>query len=498
MPINLHYKDLLRGFNAAGVRYLIVGAYAVAHYTEPRYTKGFDVWIDPASDNAGRVHTALAEFGAPLSENARVSSWFLVERFHRRSPVSGRQFHRSMGLHLTVAPLVVLFALASAAQTVAPGWLHLSTVKGDLIAPNSGRQQTSSVVFDADGDGVNDFAITERTAAPSVVLYRRHSKGWDRYVIDGDPLRIEAGSAAFDIDGDGDQDLVAGGDAGSNQIWWWENPSPRLEAATPWKRRLIKDSGKAKHHDQMFADVDADGKAELVFWNQADQALFLAEIPADPHTAGPWPFVRIYEYSADSEPVQRGKSAAFRSVNEHEGLAAADIDGDGKLDIVGGGRWFKHRGGTRFLPNLIDPSYSFTRAAAGDLKKGGRPEVVFVVGDGEGPLVWYEWVKGAWIPHELGLVDNGHSLALIDFNRDSNLDIFCAEMRLNGGNPDSKIHIFLGDGAGNFRDTVVAEGFDNHESKIADLDGDGRLDILGKPYNWETPRLDVWLNRQAR
>jgi hypothetical protein len=28
---------------------------------------------------------------------------------------------------------------------------------------------------------------------------------------------------------------------------------------------------------------------------------------------------------------------------------------------------------------------------------------------------------------------------------------------------------------------------------VADLDGDRRLDILDKPYNWETPRIDIWL-----
>src|SRR2546430_12693797 len=33
-----------------------------------------------------------------------------------------------------------------------------------------------------------------------------------------------------------------------------------------------------------------------------------------------------------------------------------------------------------------------------------------------------------------------------------------------------------------------------HEGKLAVLDGDGDLDILNKPYNWETPRVDVWLN----
>ena len=30
---------------------------------------------------------------------------------------------------------------------------------------------------------------------------------------------------------------------------------------------------------------------------------------------------------------------------------------------------------------------------------------------------------------------------------------------------------------------------------MADLNGDGKLDILSKPYNWDTPRVDVWLNR---
>jgi hypothetical protein len=43
--------------------------------------------------------------------------------------------------------------------------------------------------------------------------------------------------------------------------------------------------------------------------------------------------------------------------------------------------------------------------------------------------------------------------------------------------------------------TTLATGIDNHESRVADLDGDGDLDIFGKPYNFDTPRLDIWLNR---
>ncbi|MCM8799195.1 MAG: hypothetical protein NC900_00490 [Candidatus Omnitrophica bacterium] len=48
------------------VKYLIVGAYAVIYYTEPRYTKDLDIWIRPDLKNAQRVYEALKEFGAPL------------------------------------------------------------------------------------------------------------------------------------------------------------------------------------------------------------------------------------------------------------------------------------------------------------------------------------------------------------------------------------------------------------------------------------------------
>jgi hypothetical protein len=39
MKINSDFRNLLQNFNAAGVRYLIVGGYAVMVHTEPRYTK---------------------------------------------------------------------------------------------------------------------------------------------------------------------------------------------------------------------------------------------------------------------------------------------------------------------------------------------------------------------------------------------------------------------------------------------------------------------------
>jgi hypothetical protein len=306
--------------------------------------------------------------------------------------------------------------------------------------------------------------------------------------------RIEAGSAVHDIDGDGDLDVVFGGEGRSNRVWWWENPYPEYEPTTPWKRREIKNFGANKHHDQMFGDFDSNGTKELVFWNQTAQKLYLAEIPPNPKTTEPWVCVEIYSYSGDSEMEQRGTYPDWKGVNEHEGLAQADIDGDGTMDIIGGGRWFKYNGGANFTPNIIDAGYAFSRSAAGQFIHGGRPEIIMVVGDGRAPMVLYEWKEGTWVSKVLvETVVDGHSLDVLDFNGDGNLDIFCAEMRL-GNNPDAKTRILIGDGTGNFREMVVHSGFGLHESGIADLDGDGDYDILGKPYTWSAPRLDIWLN----
>jgi hypothetical protein len=67
MPASSHFKELLRKFNEHQVRYLIVGAYAVMKYTEPRYTKDLDVWVEATPDNAKRVFQALSAFGAPMN-----------------------------------------------------------------------------------------------------------------------------------------------------------------------------------------------------------------------------------------------------------------------------------------------------------------------------------------------------------------------------------------------------------------------------------------------
>ena len=66
MAENPHFRELLQILNDFEVRYLIVGGYAVMKYTEPRYTKDLDVWVENSADNALHVFGALKRFGAPL------------------------------------------------------------------------------------------------------------------------------------------------------------------------------------------------------------------------------------------------------------------------------------------------------------------------------------------------------------------------------------------------------------------------------------------------
>jgi len=54
------FEEILLAFNATGVKYLVVGAFAVAVYSRPRATGDIDLWIEADAENAGRVYRALA------------------------------------------------------------------------------------------------------------------------------------------------------------------------------------------------------------------------------------------------------------------------------------------------------------------------------------------------------------------------------------------------------------------------------------------------------
>lgn len=62
------YKDLLSAFQSHGVKYLVVGGFAVIYHAQPRYTKDLDLFVKADPANAGAIYAALADFGAQLRD----------------------------------------------------------------------------------------------------------------------------------------------------------------------------------------------------------------------------------------------------------------------------------------------------------------------------------------------------------------------------------------------------------------------------------------------
>ena len=69
--LNEDYKDMLLALSGEKVKFLLVGAYALAAHGYPRATMDIDIWVMPSPQNAEAVLRALQRFGAPLHNLTR-------------------------------------------------------------------------------------------------------------------------------------------------------------------------------------------------------------------------------------------------------------------------------------------------------------------------------------------------------------------------------------------------------------------------------------------
>ena len=68
--LELHpdFKDFLKLLNSHGVRYLLVGGYAVGYHGYPRATGDMDIWIAVDEENAKKTARVVREFGIPAAQ----------------------------------------------------------------------------------------------------------------------------------------------------------------------------------------------------------------------------------------------------------------------------------------------------------------------------------------------------------------------------------------------------------------------------------------------
>ncbi len=64
--LNEDYRDMLRALSEEKVKFILIGAYALAAHGYPRATMDIDIWVMPSPQNADAVLRALDRFGAPL------------------------------------------------------------------------------------------------------------------------------------------------------------------------------------------------------------------------------------------------------------------------------------------------------------------------------------------------------------------------------------------------------------------------------------------------
>lgn len=338
-----------------------------------------------------------------------------------------------------------------------------------IDADPPGAHHDITLLHDLTGNGLPDVIIGGKQGPPHLFWYE--NPGWARHEMATAP-ELEAGGVVLDVNGDGRPDVIAGQQYNGDTLWWFEHPEDPRE---PWPAHVITRAFR-KYHDQAVGDVDGDGEPELVFLSQISGVLAFFDIPADP-AAEPWPQECLHVIDC--------------AVADTEGLVIVDLDGDGRNEIVAGASIFR-REGDGWSRREYAAGFTKTRVAVADLDGDGSLEIVICEGESDAGRLAVCHAPG-FEPQVLqGNLFHPHSLEIADLDGDGRPDIFTAEMGL-GRNEDPAMVVFRNLGAGRFEERIIWRGVPTHEAKVADINGDGRPDVVGKPYHPQR-HIDLWIN----
>jgi hypothetical protein len=325
--------------------------------------------------------------------------------------------------------------------------------------------QTSAVDVDKDGD--LDFVSGQQGG--TVFWFEQQTPDhWRTHKL-GDHALTDVGGVVLDVDGDGWVDQISGGT-------WFRNPGNPRDAGL-WPRY---ETGAIPAHDNLAADINGDGKLDLVSIMDR-RGVYWYGIPADP-----------------THHWAEHKVLGVTNPECHGGIAAGDLDGDGDIDLTRVDRWLENadgRGDTwiehrDFDFGKVGPWGIQSRARLVDVDRDGDLDLVQAEGDVvDGRVAWFENQDGKGHRWEMHLIKSPgheqdfHSICVADFDNDGDVDI------ISGGGPLTRgEHIWFlwenHDGRGkDWKEHVLLKGRSTHESVCADIDGDGDFDLLTKPWN---------------
>lgn len=374
-------------------------------------------------------------------------------------------------------------------------------------------------VADLNGDGLPDLVVAD---------YVHDRFAWWANLGDhqwGPRRDIGFVNAAFtvragDLNGDGRPDLV-GASRATDEVFWYEN-TPTADPATPsFVERLVL------RHDDMdpqslgIADFDGDGDNDLVVAFVYDDRGIVILPNADGTGA-------MLGQGWQDDPAVVTLTAPD-GVEGASAVTPVDFDGDGRIDVVASTAWdwvgtnnhywFRNTGAGpgrsgaeafEYVHVAGGPEYNgvFTQAVADIDGDGGLDVVTSTYGlFGNHVVRWHRRLNAegtAWsVDHVIddfsGGASGDQSLVAADLDGDGFVDLVSgthfsppppAHERFG---PQRAVRAYYNDGAGGFRTVNVAPGFAAHGVDVADLDGDGRPEIIACSWTFGTDKLRYWV-----
>jgi hypothetical protein len=238
-------------------------------------------------------------------------------------------------------------------------------------------------VADYDGDGEMEVVASSWVKGNMFAYFDRQDGEWVKSIID-EGVKETRMVRAVDMNGNGRPDFI-GTASGSDLLAWYENPGD--PSNLPWPRHII-DTPHRPNKGQVV-DMDGDGGLDLVMAIRGDDSVKGSLVT-------PGAQIVWYERSGVDSWTKHVIADQFHHASE---AVAADVDGDGQIEVVATG-WgangrvalFKHRGDPRGpwdMQILKSPWSKVAQPIIVDLDGDGRLDIVACAERGSNELRWW-------------------------------------------------------------------------------------------------------------